>query len=79
METHGCYPVHIDFCVCQQFPEFFMGDNLTQQPVVEAFAFQKFHNFIIDMQLRKFYIFWIAVVCPAKQIIGGHLIKVCQF
>ena len=50
MEVHGCYPIHIDFCVCQQFLEFFMGDNLTQQPVVEAFTFQQFHDFITQMQ-----------------------------
>ena len=46
---HGCYPVHIDFCVCQQFLKFFMGDNLTQQPVIEAFTFQQFHDFITQM------------------------------
>ena len=60
METHGCHSVHIDFCVCQQFLEFFMGDNLTQQPVVEAFTFQQFHDFITQMQFfyRCVFITW---------------------
>ena len=78
MEVHGCYPIHIDFCVCQQFLEFFMGDNLTQQPVVEAFTFQQFHDFITQMQFFYRCVFIFPIVGKAEQIVNGHFIEVCQ-
>ena len=78
MEVHGCYPIHIDFCVCQQFLEFFMGDNLTQQPVVEAFTFQQFYDFITQMQFFYRCVFIFPIVGKAEQIVNGHFIEVCQ-
>ena len=51
VKAHGRHPIHINFRVCQQLRKFVMGDDLTQQPVVEAFTFQQFHDFITQMSV----------------------------
>ena len=55
-----------------------MGDNLTHQPVVEAFTFQQFHDFITQMQFFYRRVFIFPIVGKAEQIVNGHLLDVFQ-
>ena len=78
MEARGGEAVHIDFNVCQQLRKFFMGDKLTQQPIIDAAAFQKLHRRVTQAKLRQGSVWKGPVFRPTEQVINGHLIEVCQ-
>lgn len=53
MEARGGEAVHIDFNVCQQLRKFFMGDKLTQQPIIDAAAFQILLGVVLGVSIYK--------------------------
>ena len=79
VKAHGRHPIHINFRVCQQLRKFVMGDDLTQQPVIDPPAFQEGHRFIRQVQLRKGRVFMRSVVGQTQQVVHRHLIKSGQF
>ena len=55
-----------------------MGDKLTQQPIIDAAAFQKLHRRVTQAKLRQGRVWEASVFRPTQQVINGHLIEVCQ-
>ena len=79
MHLHTGDPVHINLDVCQQPDKILVGQQFTQQSVIDPPAFQEGHRFIGQVQFcqRRVQIF--PVVGQAQQVVHGHLIEVGQF
>jgi hypothetical protein len=78
MELRGSRPIHIGFCVNDPFRKFFVGHHLAQPSSIDPSTFQKQHGFIGQIQFGQRGVDRLPVLCPAKQIGNGHLIKACQ-